>query len=57
MRDAMDNSTEDDEITLLRQSKNYLKELGEAFETIEDVTNTGRLEAIIRKVYRQPSYR
>lgn len=43
-------SSEDDDITLLRQSKKFLKELGEAFERIEDVTNERELDSIIRKV-------
>jgi hypothetical protein len=39
---------------LLRQSKKFLKDLGEAFESIENVSNEQELEAIIRKVQRQP---
>ena len=52
--DAMDSSAEDNDITLLRQSKKFLKDLGEAFESIENVSNEQELEAIIRKVQRQP---
>ena len=46
----MESSPDDDEITLLRLSKKFLKELGEAFAQIEDVKNERELEAIIRKV-------
>lgn len=51
----MDRSAaEDDDITLLRQSKKFLQELGEAFEHIEDVKNERELDALIRKVHKKP---
>lgn len=46
----MDLPAEDDDITLLRQSKKILEELGQSFEHIEDVKNERELDAIIRKV-------
>jgi hypothetical protein len=48
--DAMDATIEDDEITLLRQSRKFLKELGEAFESIETISAERELQTIIRKV-------
>jgi hypothetical protein len=50
----MENAGEDDEITLLRQSQKFLKELGDAFENIENVTSERDLDTTIRKVRRQP---
>ena len=45
---------EDDETTLLRQSAKFLKELGEAFEHVESVSNERELDAILRKVHATP---
>ena len=47
----MDIPAEDDDITLLRQSRKFLKELGDSFESIEHVANERELDAIIRKVH------
>lgn len=49
----MDSPGEDDEITLLKQSKKFLKELGEAFDRIEEVKSERELDAIIKKVRRK----
>jgi hypothetical protein len=46
----MDAVNEDDDITLLRQSRTFLKELSEAFKHIEAVKSERELEGIIRKV-------
>ncbi|KIW01800.1 uncharacterized protein PV09_06656 [Verruconis gallopava] len=45
----MDSNTDDDDITLLRQSRKFLQELGDAFAHVENV-NERDLESIIRKI-------
>jgi hypothetical protein len=46
----MDAATGDDEITLLRQSRKFLQELGDAFANIEAISKERELGAIIGKV-------
>ena len=46
----MESPVEDDEITLLKQSNKFLKELGGAFASIEDVKEDRVLDGIVRKV-------